>query len=56
MDYKIIEIDLNSITLLDTETPDEWGKPTTMKFILNDTSCFRVGGFVHITIESRDND
>ena len=52
MDYKIIAMDVESITVLDTESVDEWGKPTTMKFILSDTSCFRIGELVKISIES----
>ena len=53
MDYKIIEIKDNVLTLLDEVNLDEWGHSSSMQFIMDDTSCFKVGDAVKITIVKR---
>jgi len=53
MDYKIIEIKDNVLTLLDEINLDEWGHSSSMQFIMDDTSCFKVGDAVKITIVKR---
>lgn len=50
MDYKIIKIDDNVLTMEDHVNKDEWGKPTVMQFQVNDADCFHVGQKVKIII------
>jgi hypothetical protein len=50
MDYKIVAIEGNTLSLEDTVNKDEWGKSTLMHFEMDDTSIFKVGERVKITI------
>ena len=54
MDYKITKIEGNVLTLLDDINLDEWGHSSSMEFIMDDTSCFKVGDAVKITIVKRN--
>lgn len=53
MNYKVIGVDDKTLTLEDSENLDEWGKPSTLQFIMSDTSCFKIGQPVQIMIVSR---
>ena len=53
MDYKIVAIEDNTLTLLDEQNLDEWGKPSTLQFVMEDTSCYHIGQPVKIMIVGR---
>lgn len=53
MKYKILKIEGDTITMEDHVTRDEWGKPTIMQFVMEDTSTLLVGMEVELAIVIR---
>jgi hypothetical protein len=50
MDYKIVAIEGNVLSLEDTVNKDEWGTATLMHFQMSDVDIFKVGDYVKITV------
>ena len=50
MDYKVVAIEGNVLSLEDTVNKDEWGHSTLMHFQMSDTDIFKVGDSVKITV------
>jgi len=53
MDYEIVNIVGNVLVIRDIGSPDEWGNPSTMEFVMDDTSPFKVGDKVVVTVVKR---
>lgn len=53
MDYVIVNIVDNVLVIRDTVNTDEWGNPSTMEFVMDDTSPFKVGDKVVVTVVKR---